>query len=97
MYTYVSLYVRLRVYCTRTHTHASSLGDFAARTCLSWLSIHPITCIFTPLVNHLPHVRKETVYREYYVGRLCARSWSSGNLGKIALRLTEIIRMYFDA
>jgi hypothetical protein len=27
---------------------------------------------------------------------LCARSWLSGNLGKTALRLTEIIRMYFD-
>jgi hypothetical protein len=27
---------------------------------------------------------------------LCVRSWLSGNLGKTALRLTEIIRMYFD-
>ena len=28
--------------------------------------------------------------------RLCARSWLSGNLGKTALRLLEINRMYYD-
>jgi hypothetical protein len=28
--------------------------------------------------------------------RLCARSWLSGNLGKTALRLLEIVRMYYD-
>jgi hypothetical protein len=27
---------------------------------------------------------------------LCARSWLSGNLGKTALRLLEIVRMYYD-
>ncbi len=31
-----------------------------------------------------------------FTGGLCARSWLSGNLGKTALRLTEIIRMYLD-
>ncbi len=28
--------------------------------------------------------------------RLCARSWLSGNLGKTALRLLEIMPMYYD-
>ena len=34
--------------------------------------------------------------REEYWRWLCARSWLSGNLGKTALRLIEIFRMYFD-
>jgi hypothetical protein len=35
------------------------------------------------------------VNKLHYIG-LCARSWLSGNLGKTALRLIEINRMYFD-
>ncbi len=38
----------------------------------------------------VPHVCRAAVLR------LCARSWLSGNLGKTALRLLEIMPMYYD-
>ena len=45
-----------------------------------------------------PDEELRTILRHPFVFhfRLCVRSWLSGNLGKTALRLTEIIRMYFD-
>jgi hypothetical protein len=46
----------------------------------------------------IPYISNDKFSQEgiFHYWGLCVRSWLSGNLGKTALRLTEIIRMYFD-